>query len=114
MDLSALNFEVTDAIERRVSRRIGAAIGRASRSVTGTMVRLRDVNGTRGGVDKACRAMAWVRGRGAVVLDAVDRDLYAAVDAAAAKLGKALRRHVRRRRTLRREHARRGTFQVAA
>ena len=114
MDLTASNFKVTDAIRRHVNRRVKAAIGRASGSVTGTMVRLRDVNGPRGGIDKACRVVIWLRGRGTVVVEAVDRDLYAAVDAAAAKLAKALRRHMRRRRTLRRLHARRRFGQVAA
>jgi ribosomal subunit interface protein len=107
MDLTALNFKVTTAIERHVDRRIRDAIGRASDSVTGTMVRLRDINGTRGGVDKACRVVVRVRGRSAIDVEAVDRNLYPAVDAAAAKLNRALRRHQRRRRTLRREHARR-------
>jgi ribosome-associated translation inhibitor RaiA len=55
-----------------------------------------------------------VRGRGTVVVEAVDRDLYAAIDAAAAKLGQALRRRLRRRRTLRREYARRRTRRVPA
>ncbi len=114
MDVSALNFKATAAIERHVNNRVRAAVGRASDSVTGTMVRLRDVNGTRGGVDKACRVVVWVRGRGTVVVEAMDRDLYAAIDAAAAKLGQALWRHLRRRRTLRREHARRRTRQVPA
>jgi ribosomal subunit interface protein len=113
MDLTALNFEVTDAIERHVERRVRAAVGRASRSITGTVVRLRDVNGPRGGIDKACRVVAWLRGRGTVVAEAVDRNLYAAIDAAAAKFGKALRRHVRKRRTLRRPHARRRVARVA-
>ena len=49
MGLTALNFKVTDAIRRRVNRRIKAAVGRASESVAGTTVRPRDVNGTRVG-----------------------------------------------------------------
>ena len=54
--------------------------------MTRTIVRLWDINGTRGGVDKACRVVVWLRGRGTIVVEAVDRDLYAAIDAAAAKL----------------------------
>jgi ribosomal subunit interface protein len=114
MDLTALNFRVTAAIERHVNRRVRAAIGHASRSVTGTTVRLRDTNGPRGGVDKACRVAVRVRGGRAVVAEAVDRDLYAAIDAAAEKLAGALRRHRGRRRALRRQHGRRRTRQVTA
>ena len=107
MDLCASNFKVTAAIERRVQDRVRTAVGSASHFLTGAMVRLRDVNGPRGGVDKACRVVVRVRGRGTIVAEAASRDLYAAVDAAAEKLGQALRRHLRRRRTLRREHGQR-------
>jgi ribosome-associated translation inhibitor RaiA len=69
------------------------------------MVRLRDVNGPRGGVDMGCRVVVWLRGRKAVIVDAVDRDLYAAVDLAAAKLREAVRRRLKRRRTLGRQYA---------
>ena len=105
MNLYARDFRLTDAIELRVRHGVGAALGRLRDSVTAAVVRLRDVNGPRGGVDKACRIVVRVRGRGASVAEAVDRDLYAAIDAAAAKLGRSMRRRARRWRTLRREHA---------
>jgi ribosome-associated translation inhibitor RaiA len=114
MDLTALNFTLTAAIERHVKGRVKLAIRRASKSVSGVMVRLRDTNGKRGGIDKACRIAVWLRGGGTVVVEAVDRNLYAAVDAAAAKLREAIRRRLRRRRTLRREHALRRVRQVPA
>src|SRR5688572_19150419 len=107
MDVCALNFKLTTAIERHVKDRIRLALGVAgvAAAVAGAMVRLRDINGDRGGVDKACRIVVWLRGRGAIVVEAVDRVLYAAIDAAAARLREAARRRLRRRRTLRREYA---------
>jgi ribosome-associated translation inhibitor RaiA len=113
-DLYAQNFRVTAAIGRHVDRRVKAALGGAAGVVNGTVVRLRDVNGTRGGVDKACRVVVGTRGRGAVAVEAVDRDLYAAIDAAAAKLRTALRRRLKRRQRPRRGHALLRTRQVAA
>lgn len=114
INLSALKFRVTAAIERHVNRRLKGAVGRAAGSVTRTIVRLWDINGTRGGVDKACRVVVWLRGRGTIVVEAVDRDLYAAIDAAAAKLRGAVSRHRKRRRTLRREHAQRRVRRLPA
>jgi ribosome-associated translation inhibitor RaiA len=105
MNLYASDFRMTDAIERRVTRGVGAALGRLFDSVTAAVVRLRDVNGPRGGVDKACRIVVRLRDRGTSFVEAIDRDLYAAIDAAAAKLGRSVRRRSRRRQTLRREHA---------
>jgi ribosome-associated translation inhibitor RaiA len=114
MNLYAVDFRLTDAIERRVKRGVGAAVGRLLDSVTAAVVRLRDVNGPRGGIDKACRIVVRLRGRGTSVAEAVDRDLYAAIDAAAAKLGRSVRRRSRRRRTLRREHALRRVSRAGA
>jgi putative sigma-54 modulation protein len=105
INLSALKFGVTAAIGRHVNRRLTAATARTAGSATRAIVRLWDVNGTRGGIDKACRVVVWLRGRGTIVVEAVDRDLYAAIDTAATKLRGAISRHRKRRRTLRREHA---------
>jgi ribosome-associated translation inhibitor RaiA len=105
MDIVALNFELTRSLARHTARRVRGAIAPAGKKVAGVMVRLRDVNGPRGGVDMGCRIVVWLRGRSAVIVDALDRDLYAAIDLAAAKLREAVRRRLRRRRTLRREHA---------
>lgn len=114
MDILGTNFELTAPLLRHVKRRVNLALAPARASVTGVMVRLHDLNGPRGGVDKRCRIVTWLSGRGSVVVDAVDLDLYAAVDAAAAKVREAVRRHRKRRRTLRREYAARRPQRQAA
>jgi ribosome-associated translation inhibitor RaiA len=114
MDIHGINFLLTPPLLRHVKRRVKLALAPARPSVTGVRVRLRDLNGPRGGVDKRCRIVTRLRGRGSVVVDAVDRDLYAAVDAAAAKVREAVRRRRKRRRTLRREYAARRPQRQAA
>lgn len=107
MDIHAQPFKLTAALEQHVAQRVEHAIGMASTSVRGVMVRLVDVNGERGGVDKLCRIVVWLRRGGSVIVEAIDRDLYAAIDAASVKLRVALGRRLNRRRTLRREYANR-------
>jgi ribosome-associated translation inhibitor RaiA len=110
MDIHAQPFKLTPALQQHVAQRVEQAIGTASKSVRGIrgiMVRLLDVNGERGGVDKTCRIVAWLRRGGSVIVEAVDRDLYAAIDAASVKLRVALGRRLNRRRTLQREYANR-------
>ena len=51
MDIHAQPFKLTTAIQQHVAQRVEHAIGMASKSVRGVMVRLLDVNGERGGVD---------------------------------------------------------------
>jgi ribosome-associated translation inhibitor RaiA len=114
MDIVALNFELTRPLIRHTVRRVRRAIAPAGKKAAGVMVRLRDVNGPRGGVDMGCRIVVWLRGRGAVIVDAVDGNLYTAVDLAAAKLKEAVRRRLKRRRTLGREFAHRRLRRRAA
>lgn len=103
MDIHAQPFELTMALEQHVTQRVEQAIGTASRSVRGIMVRLLDGNGERRGVEMACRIVAWLRRDRTVMVEAVDRDLYAAIDAASVKLRVALRWRLSRRQTLPRE-----------
>lgn len=105
MDIHAQPFKLTTAIQQHVVQRVEHAIGMASKSVRGVMVRLLDVNGERDGVDKTCRIVVWLRRGAAVIVEAVDRDLYTAIDVASVKLRVALGRRLSRRRTLRREYA---------
>jgi ribosome-associated translation inhibitor RaiA len=114
MDIVGLNLELPRPLVRHMKRRVGGAIAPAGKNVAGVMARLRDVNGPRGGVDMGCRIVVWLRGGSAVIVDAVDGDLYAAVDLAAAKLREAVRRRLKRRRTLRRAHANRRLRRQAA
>lgn len=107
MDIHAQPFKLTAALEQHVAQRVEHAIGTASKTVRGVMVRLLDVNGERGGVDKTCRIVAWLSRGDAVIVEAVDRDLYTAIDAASVKLRVTLGRRLDRRRTLRREFANR-------
>jgi ribosomal subunit interface protein len=103
IDTRAIDFPLTDAIQRHVEARVESALGPVARWVTAVTARLEDVNAARGGVDKRCSLVVTLRRRGVVVAQATDVDLYAAVDAAAARIRRsALRattRHVPRERT---------------
>jgi ribosome-associated translation inhibitor RaiA len=105
IDICGLSFALTPAITRHVERRIQTALApvAAASTVRGVMARLRDINGPRGGVDKGCRLVAWLDGRKPVIADAIDRDLYIAVELAAGKLKENAWRLLRRGRALRRE-----------
>jgi len=96
IEIRAMEFELTDAIRRHVESRVEAALGPVARWVRTVTARVDDVNATRGGVDKRCRLVAALRHRGVVTAEATDADLYAAVDAAAARLRRVALRTVRR------------------
>ena len=95
---------VSDAMRQHVERRLAFAIGRFAPRVRRTTVRLQDVNGPRGGVDKSCRiavALPWSRD---MVIEDADRDMYVAIDRAAERAARAIERHLARRRDVQRMH----------
>lgn len=100
-------FELTDGIVHHVEGRVKLALGTASDRIRAVSVGLTDINSTRGGIDKRCRVVVRFRNRRTVVVEAVHDDLYAAVDDAVHRAKEAVWRHLRRRRTLRREYANR-------
>lgn len=86
--------EVDRATRERVGRRLGFALGRFGDRVGRVAVHLIDLNGPRGGVDKRCRVVAEVLGRGPVVVEDTNASLTAAIDRAADRVGQAVRRRL--------------------
>lgn len=102
IDTRSLGFELTPALARHVEDRVRAALSQAGGQVSHVAVRLDDVNGKRGGVDKRCRVVIALDRRPPSVVSVTHADLYAAIDEAARTawraVQRALTRHVRRER----------------
>lgn len=102
VSICGLSFRLTDALVRHVEDCVEAALGSASGRIHQVTVRLDDTNGLRGGRDKRCRIILWLRHTGVIVAEAIHEDLYAAVEQAAAKARSKVHRHRARRRALHR------------
>jgi putative sigma-54 modulation protein len=89
---------LTPALRALVERRVRFALDRQDHRIRSVRVRLEDLNGPRGGVDKRC--MIQVRGdRGWMLLaEHTAADLRAAVAGAADRLEQAMSRALERRR----------------
>lgn len=90
-----------------IRRKIGRRLGKFADSIERVSVRTEDMNGPRGGVDRLCRIKVTLGGLPAVVFEARNAKLNAAVDAAIAGVAAAVRRSVQRRRAVprRKKHA---------
>jgi putative sigma-54 modulation protein len=111
ISVQSLSFSLTDAIRQHVEGRIAPALSLSGNGESGhAVVRLCDLNGPKGGVDKSCRVMVLLRAAGAVVVEAVDSDLYQAVNWAVAKLRHALVRRGERNRNVERQSRRRSKY----
>ena len=92
--------DLADAVRTYAVRRIRFALGRFGSRVGRIVIRISDVNGTRGGVDQCCHISAELLPSGKVVLEQVDADLFAAIDRAAERVGQAVRREIQRKREM--------------
>ncbi|MCP5284973.1 MAG: HPF/RaiA family ribosome-associated protein [Burkholderiaceae bacterium] len=97
-----LIFETRDPQAARwrdmAERRLRFVIRRLQWLVPQARIRLSDVNGPRGGVDKRCQVELHAAGAGTVVVTAVATHWPAALDRALARAGRALLRALRRAR----------------
>ena len=104
IDTRAIGFALTEAILRHAEARVESALGFAARQAPRVTVRLDDVNGEgRGGADKRCRIVAALGHRRTLTAEAVHADLYAAIDAAAARLHHSALRETKRHLALQRK-----------
>jgi putative sigma-54 modulation protein len=101
IDVQARGFPMTEAIQAAI-RRETAQLGEVD-GAHRLQVRLFDVNGTRGGIDKGCLVTLHLsRERRVIVATELDSDLYRAIPSAFDKLHRAMGSVVRRSRSLRR------------
>lgn len=77
------HVEVNDTLDAHITDRFKAALDQLDHMVHEITIRLEDVNGPKGGVDKRCHATIHLRAGGTVVVDETHPDMFAAVSVAA-------------------------------
>jgi ribosome-associated translation inhibitor RaiA len=82
-----------------IRQRLGMKLGKFATSIERVTVRVRDVNGPRGGVDHSCRMKVVLEGLPTVVVEERSDTLETAVNGALAGAERAVRRSIQRRRT---------------
>lgn len=106
IEIHARGFLLTEGLRAHVERRFQFAMGSYQDHVLRVTVRLSDINGPRGGVDKHCQVRLRLRGLPEIVVKDTEADLYVAVNRAAERAGRTLGRNLRRaRRIVFDEHA---------
>ncbi len=80
-------------------QKLGQKLGKFAPAVYRTSVRVEDVNGPRGGVDKRCRIKVVLVGLPTVVVEEHHQSLKGAIDKALARMERTVRRATGRRRS---------------
>jgi putative sigma-54 modulation protein len=95
--LKAHDIALTQPIRTYIERRVRMVMGRFGSKIERVSVRISDVNGPRGGVDKLCRIETRFWGRLPVVVEDAAVDLRQAIDRSIRRMGRATSRVAARR-----------------
>ena len=88
--------DLTEAMRSYVERRLCFSLGRFASRVGRVSVRISDIDGPRGRVDKACRIDVKLADSGEIVVqETVDTNLYVAIDHATDRIGQTCGRALR-------------------
>lgn len=82
------------ALRRRAVAKMQAALGRFSHVVAEVNVRLADINGPRGGVDKLCRIVVRMQRSSLVVIQELGADMAPVIDRAADRVHRSVSRQL--------------------
>ena len=100
--IQSQDFTMTSAMQEHITRRLRFALSRSADRIRRVTVRLADVNGPRGGMDKRCRIQVEMPTMASIVTEDVDANMYAAISRSAARAGRAVVSKLKRHQVLKR------------
>jgi ribosome-associated translation inhibitor RaiA len=100
LSVSGDRLKVTTGLREYIDRRLYFALGRFGPALDHVIVRVGNLNGARGGIDKHCQIMVKLRASGSnpIAIDDQDQDLRAAVARASDRAGRTVARAIERKR----------------
>lgn len=98
IQIQARHFSLTEALKSHVRKRIEYALKAGTDQIQRIQVRLSDINGPRGGVDKRCLIQVSLTRHTEIIIADTHSDLYAAIGQATGRLSKTLSRRIKRLR----------------
>ena len=97
--IRVIDVDMDDDERTYIRQRLGMKLGKFATSIERVTVRVKDINGERGGIDKVCNIKVVLSGLPSVVFESQSASLRDAVNAALAGVERVVRRSVQRRRT---------------
>jgi ribosomal subunit interface protein len=97
MIVRSQNFPLTEAIHAHLERRFTAALNQFGDRVTRINIFLKDLNGAgKGGEDKCVLVNIQLPAQAPVIVETTSNDLYSAINIAARRSGRSVKRALRR------------------
>ena len=85
VEIRGKGLHVTGVLSTYIQRRLSFALGRFGRRVERVLVRVEDINGPKGGIDKQCRVAVVVPHSTTAVMQGIHPNIRVAIDRAIAK-----------------------------
>ncbi len=104
-DITCPDFDLTEGIRTHTHDRLFAALDQHAGRGVQVAVKLRDLNGPRGGVDKSCEARVRIGGIDDITVTKTSDDLYRAISETAEAVKRAAGRAVNRTKPGHRERS---------
>ncbi len=98
IDIQARDFQLTEALESHIRRRLDFALSPRYDQIHQIQIRLSDVNGPRGGADKCCNIYIVLPRMQDVVVEDTEVDMYISINRAIDRAGRAVARRLARKR----------------
>jgi hypothetical protein len=93
-----MGVKLSDDSKAEIRRKLGTKLGKFADSIERVSVRVRDVNGPRGGIDQLCRIKVVLSELPSVIFDHRDASAEVAISGAIAGAERAVRKALQRRR----------------
>lgn len=100
VDIQSRPFSLTSPLRRYVRNKIQSSIEARTDAIQRIDVRLSDINGPHGGIDKRCHIHLVIPQQAAIVIKDTQENLYIAIDRAIARAREVLDRKLSRKRQL--------------
>jgi len=99
IDIQARNFTLTEAIENHIREKLEPMIQHFGDRILFVEVHLSDDNGPKGGIDKHCHIHVGMKKLPTVVIEDSEENMYAAIDIAAHRAERAVRKTIEKVQT---------------
>ena len=96
LEIQARDFLLTEALRNYIERRIGFALSSRYDQIQRIVVRLSDINGKRGGIDKRCQIQVKLPRLKDIVVEDTESGLYVAIDRATDRVTRTVARRLAR------------------
>lgn len=91
------DFDLTDGLRDHIVRRLAYSLNHGRALISRIVVRLADVSGPKGAVNKCCGIEVRLKGQSSIAIDDTQADLHVAIDRAVERTGRTLYHRIARR-----------------